>query len=96
MSTETAMQWLKLLAWENGDKLPDHNKILLPSSLTKTAVYAQYSVECSSSRYEYVNKHVYDFLNLTVYYCCRANGFPLSRKTDGIHGICSYETDFAV
>ena len=27
---------------------------------------------------------------------CRANGFPLSRKTDGIYGIYSYETDFAV
>ena len=70
MSTEMAMQWLKLFACENGDKLPDHNKILLlPSSLTKTAVHDQYSAEYPSSRYEYVDKHVYDFLNLTVYYC---------------------------
>ena len=31
-----------------------------------------------------------------VHYIYRANGFPLSRKTDGIYGIYSYETDFAV
>ena len=56
-STEMARQWLRLYARENGDKLPDHNRILLPSSLTKSAVYEQYSAEYSSSRYEYVNEH---------------------------------------
>ena len=47
--TELAVQWLRLFADENGDKLPDHEKILLPCSLTKNSVYQQYLLEYSTS-----------------------------------------------
>lgn len=46
---ELAVQWIRLYANENGDKLPNHERILLPCSLTKAAVYEQYAQEYSSS-----------------------------------------------
>ena len=39
IGTELAVQWLRLYANENGDKLPDKEKILLPSSMTRSMVY---------------------------------------------------------
>ena len=48
MATNLAMQWLNLYAKENGDKLPNQDKILLPSSLTKAMVYNTYAEEYSS------------------------------------------------
>jgi hypothetical protein len=46
---ELAVQWIRLYAYENGDKLSNHEKILLPCSLTKVAVYEQYAQEYASS-----------------------------------------------
>ena len=47
---ELAVQWIRLYyAYENGDKLPNHEKILVPCSLTKVAVYEQYAEEYTSS-----------------------------------------------
>ena len=49
IATELALQWLRLFANENGDKLPDREKIMLPCSMTKTSVYEQYAQEYSNS-----------------------------------------------
>ena len=48
VATNLAIQWLNLYAKENGDKLPNQEKILLPSSLTKVMVYNNYAEEYSS------------------------------------------------
>lgn len=39
LASEMAMQWLAGFASENGDWMPDSSKVMLPSSLTKSAVY---------------------------------------------------------
>ena len=49
IGTELAVQWLRLYANENGDKLPDQEKILLPSSMTRCMVYERYREEYSTS-----------------------------------------------
>ena len=46
---ELAMQWLKLYATDHGDKLPNHERVLLPCSMTKQAVYEQYCEEYLTS-----------------------------------------------
>ena len=46
-----AMQWLEVYANENGDKLPNAKKVLLPSSMTKSFVYDQYAEEYKGSGY---------------------------------------------
>jgi len=51
VATEMAMQWLQVYATENGDKLPNAKKILLPSSVTKCLVYDQYAEEYKGSGY---------------------------------------------
>ena len=51
VATEMAMQWLQVYANENGDKLPNAKKILLPSSVTKCLVYDQYAEEYKGSGY---------------------------------------------
>jgi len=42
VASEIAMQWLQVYATENGDKLPNATKILLPSSVIKCLVYNQF------------------------------------------------------
>ena len=49
IATELALQWLRLFANENGDKLPDREKIMLPCSLTKSSVYELYAQEYSTT-----------------------------------------------
>ena len=49
IGTELAVQWLRLYANENGDKLPNQEKILLPSSMTRSMVYERYKEEYSDS-----------------------------------------------
>lgn len=49
IGTELAAQWLRLYANENGDKLPNQEKILLPSSMTRSMVYERYREEYSDS-----------------------------------------------
>ena len=51
VATEMAMQWLQVYATENGDKLPNAKKVLLPSSMTKSFVYDQYAEEYKGSGY---------------------------------------------
>ena len=49
IGAELVVQWLQLYANENGDKLPDQEKILLPSSMTRYMVYERYREEYSTS-----------------------------------------------
>ena len=49
IGTELAVQWLLLYTNENGDKLPDKEKILLPSSMTRSMVYERYREEYLTS-----------------------------------------------
>ena len=51
VATEMAMQWLQVYANENGDKLPNAKKVLLPSCMTKSFVYNQYAEEYKGSGY---------------------------------------------
>ena len=75
VATEMAMQWLQVYGNENGDKLSNAKKVLLPSSMTKSFVYDQYAEEWKGSGYAVSRstffKHLttYHFNSFHIYHC---------------------------